>query len=86
MSRCHSSSPGPSHPFVVVLRVHSQYGDPRADIYQQHGEGVVKVTGFLHTAVGVRRVLKVVALWVSIKTNPVDIQQPTDKAVQLVQL
>lgn len=79
-----SSSPGPSHPFVVVLRVHGQYGDPRADVYQQHGEGVVQVAGFLHAAVGVRWVLEVVALRVSIETNPVDVQQATNEAVQLI--
>lgn len=51
--RCLSSSPGPSHPFVVVLRIHGQYGDPGADVDQQHGEGVVQRTGLLHAALRV---------------------------------
>lgn len=81
-----SSSPGPSHPFVVVLWVHSQYGDPGADVDQQHGKGVFQGAGLLHAALCVWGVLEVVALWVSIEAHPVDVQQATNQAVQLIEL
>lgn len=81
-----SCSPGPSHPFVVVLRVHGQYGDPRANVDQQHGEGVVQGTGLFHAALGVWWVLEVVALWVSIEAHPVNVQQAVDQAIQLIKL
>lgn len=81
-----SCSPGPSHSFVVVLRVHGQYGDPRANVDQQHGEGVVQGTGLFHAALGVWWVLEVVALWVSIEAHPVNVQQAVDQAIQLIEL
>lgn len=86
MNRCQLSSPCPSYSFVVILRVDSQYGNPRADVDQQHWEGVVQVAGLFHAAVGIRWVLEVVALRVSVETHAVDKQQATDEAVQLIQL
>lgn len=78
--------PGTSHPFVVVLRVHGQNGDPRANVDQQHGEGVVQGAGRFHAALGVRGVLKIVALRVSVEAHPVNIEEAVDQAVQLIQL
>lgn len=78
-------SPGPSHAFVVVLRVHGEDGDPGADVDQQHGEEVVQGAGLFHTALCVRGILEVVALGVSVEAHPVNKQQPSDQAVQLIQ-
>lgn len=83
---CWLSVPGTSHPFVVVLGVHGQNGDPRADVDQQHGEGVVQGAGRLHAALGVRGVLEIVAFRVSVEAHPVNVQEAVDQAVQLVQL
>lgn len=79
-------SPGTGHPLVVVLRVHGQNGDPRANVDQQHGEGVVQGAGRFHAALGVRGVLKIVALGVSVEAHPINIQEAVDQAVQLIQL
>lgn len=78
--------PGTSHPFVVVLRVHGQNGDPGANVDQQHGEGVVQGAGRLGAALGVRGVLEVVAFRVPVEAHAVNVQEAVDQAVQLIQL
>lgn len=80
--------PGACDPFVVVLRIDCQHADAWANVYQQHGEGVVKATRFLDTVLtlGVGGVLEKVALWMAIEPHRVHIEKTLDETVQFIQL
>lgn len=83
---CRGHLPGSCDTFVIVFGVNCQDADPWANVYQQHGKGIVKATWPLDTVFRIRGVLEEVALRMAIKTNRVDIEQALDQTVQLIQL
>lgn len=78
--------PGARDPFVIVFGVNCQNADPWANVYQQHGKGIVKATWPLDTVFRIRGVLEKVALWVAVETDRVDVEQALDQTVQFIKL
>lgn len=79
-------SPGASNSFVVIFRIDSQDADPGANVDQQQRIRVLQRVGFLGAVVRIRGVLQVVALGGSAGHGRVNVEHPTNQAIQLVQL